>query len=161
MAGMSTFQSIPKMVRKGQPICFWPFGTLLGPSGAFWTISNEKWFFAQKHCRQTLLCPYGAKKLIFVWNGPRVSRWARKGPKLSKTSRFTISDPCGPLWTTLQCWQCLAMFVCFIGAFFETPCMYYQKFFFPPDAQFHFLLSWGISSRDTPHPSPEKHFIEQ
>ena len=29
-------------------------------------------------------------KLIFVWNGPKVSRWAKKGPILSKSSRFTI-----------------------------------------------------------------------
>ena len=29
-------------------------------------------------------------KLIFVWNGPKVYRWAKKGPKLSKSSRFTI-----------------------------------------------------------------------
>ena len=29
-------------------------------------------------------------------NGPKVSRWAKKGPKLSK--RFTTSDPFGPLW---------------------------------------------------------------
>ena len=63
MAGLSTFQSGPKgskRVRNGKPRCFWPFGTLLGPSGPFWTISNEKWFFAQKHLRQTLLCPSGA-----------------------------------------------------------------------------------------------------
>ena len=40
-------------------------------------------------------------KLIFVWKGTEVSRWAQKSPKLSKTSRLTITDPLdpfGPLW---------------------------------------------------------------
>ena len=51
-------------------------------------------------------------KLIFVWNGPKVSRWAQKGPKLSKSVYvyhfgpfWTPLDPFGPLWTTLECWQ--------------------------------------------------------
>ena len=35
-------------------------GPRLGPSGPFWTISNKNDFFAQKHLRQTLFCPYGA-----------------------------------------------------------------------------------------------------
>ena len=50
-------------------------------------------------------------KLIFVWNGPKVSRWAQKGNKLSKTSRLTISDPFGSLWTTgiLTSLTCLAI----------------------------------------------------
>ena len=41
----------------------------------------------------------------FVWNGPKGSRRARKSPKWSKISRLTISNPCGPLWTTMECWQ--------------------------------------------------------
>ena len=58
MAGLSTFQSGPKgskRVQNGQPKCFWPFGTLLGPSGPFWAISNKNWFFAPKHLRHTHL----------------------------------------------------------------------------------------------------------
>ena len=33
----------------GQPQCFWPFLTLLGPSGSgpFWTISDKNDFFPQ------------------------------------------------------------------------------------------------------------------
>ena len=34
-----------------------------------------------------------------------MSRWAQKDTILSKTSRFTISDTFGLLWTTLECWQ--------------------------------------------------------
>ena len=58
MAGLSTFQSGPKgskRVQNGQPKCFWPFGTLLGPSGPFWAISNKNWFFAPKHLCHTHL----------------------------------------------------------------------------------------------------------
>ena len=47
MAGLSIFQSGPKgskTVQNGKPRCFWPFGTLIGPSGPFWTTSNEKWY---------------------------------------------------------------------------------------------------------------------
>ena len=42
-----------------------------------------------------------------------------------KTSRFTISDPFGPLWTTLECWQAWHvwpfLFVLLVR-FFGTPC---------------------------------------
>ena len=47
--------------QNGRPNCCWSFGTLLGPFGPFWTISNKNWFFAPKHIRQTLLCSIGAK----------------------------------------------------------------------------------------------------
>ena len=68
IAGLPTFQSGPKgskRVQNGQPRCFWSVGTLLGPSGPFWTISNKKMIFCSKHFRQSLLCPVGAKKIIF------------------------------------------------------------------------------------------------
>ena len=48
MAGLSTFQSGPKGSKRDQndqPKCFWPFGTVLGPSGHFWTISDKNEFF--------------------------------------------------------------------------------------------------------------------
>ena len=64
MAALSTCQSGPKGCKRdqnGQPKCFWPFGTLLDLSGPVCTISNKNWFFALKHLRQTLLCPFGAK----------------------------------------------------------------------------------------------------
>ena len=50
--------NVPKGCKRdqnGQPKCFWPFGTLLDPSGPFWTISNKNRFFAPEHLRQTLL----------------------------------------------------------------------------------------------------------
>ena len=53
MAGLSAFQSGPKGSKRdqnGQPKCFWPFGTLLGPSGPFWAISNKNEFFAPNGC---------------------------------------------------------------------------------------------------------------
>ena len=64
MAGLSTLQSGPKGSERdqnGQPKCFWPLGTLLGPSGPFWTVSNKNWYFAPKHLCKTLYCPFGAK----------------------------------------------------------------------------------------------------
>ena len=41
------------------------------------------------------------KKLIFVWNGPKESRWAQKGHKWSKTLGLTILVPFRPFWTKL------------------------------------------------------------
>ena len=83
---------------------FWPFGTLLGPSEPFGTISNKKWFFWSKATppNPTL------NKLIFCL---KWSKSVQMGPKRSQkkiTSRFTIStllDPFGLLWTSLECWQ--------------------------------------------------------
>ena len=42
--------------------------------------------------------PFGAKKITLVWNGPKWSRWAKYGPKWSKTVRLTILDPFRPFW---------------------------------------------------------------
>ena len=98
----------PKLYKRdqnGQPKCFWPLGTLLGPSGPFWTVSNKNWYFAPKHLCQPLLCPFGAKKSFLskmVQKGPD---GPKMGPKWSKTFRLTILVPFGPFWTTLECWQ--------------------------------------------------------
>ena len=80
MAGLSTFQSGPKgskRVQNGQPKCFWPFGTLLGPSGPFWAISNKNWFFVPKHLRHTHL----GQKIHFClkssWQWLLVSFWSQ------------------------------------------------------------------------------------
>ena len=108
MAGLLTLQSGPKGPERdqnGQPKCFWPLGTLLGPSGPFWTVSNKNWYFAPKHLCQPLLCPFGAKKSFLskmVQKGPD---GPKMGPKWSKTFRLTILVPFGPFWTTLECWQ--------------------------------------------------------
>ena len=102
MAGLSTLQSGPKGPKRdqnGQPKSFWTFGTLLGPSGPFWTISNKNWYFAPKHLCKTLFCPFGAKKSFLsemVQKGPD---GPKRGPKWSKRLRLTILVPFGPLWS--------------------------------------------------------------
>ena len=51
MSGLSTFQSSPKgskRVQNDKPRCFWQFGTLLGPSWHFWTISDKNQFVTHK-----------------------------------------------------------------------------------------------------------------
>ena len=91
--------------QNGQHKSFWTFGTLLGPSGPFWTISNKNWYFAPKHLCKTLFCPFGAKKSFLsemVQKGPD---GPKRGPKWSKRLRLTILVPFGPLWTTLERWQ--------------------------------------------------------
>ena len=84
MAGLSTLQSGPKGPKRdqnGQPKSFWTFGTLLGPSGPFWTISNKNWYFAP--LQNPILSIWG-KKIIFVWNGPKGSRWTQTGSQMIK-----------------------------------------------------------------------------
>ena len=83
MAGLSKFQSGRKghiRAQNGQPRCFWPFGTLLGPSGPFGTLSNEKWFLL----KSTPAKPY------FVLMGQQIDfclKWSKSvqmGPKRSQ-----------------------------------------------------------------------------
>ena len=85
MAGLSTFQSGPKgskRVQNGQPKCFWPFGTLLGPSGPFWAISNKNWFFAPKHLRHTHL----GQKIHFCLKWPKRVQMGPKGSQMVKNT---------------------------------------------------------------------------
>ena len=104
MAGLSTFQSGPKGSKRdqnGQPKCFWSFGTLLGPSGPFWTISNKNWFFAPKHLRQTLLCQFGARISFLsemVQKGPDGPKRVPNGQKHLGWPFWSLLDPFGPLW---------------------------------------------------------------
>ena len=60
-----------------------------------------------------------------VWNGPKVSRWAQKGPKLSKKHLGlpfrTALDPFGPLWNVDK----PAMFGHFYCFFWDT--LYIQR----------------------------------
>ena len=99
------------------------------PFGPVWTLSDhfkQKMIFCLKAPPPNPTLPLRGNKSIFVWNGPKVSRRAQKGWKLSKTSRFTIFDPFGPLWTPLECWQACRvwpfLFVLLL-TFFGTPCM--------------------------------------
>ena len=102
MAGLSTLQSGPKGPKRdqnGQPKSFWTFGTLLGPSGPFWTISNKNWYFAPKHLCKTLFCPFGAKKSF-------LSEMVQKGPDWPKQDPTSI----------------LRIFM--VGPVKETPCTF-------------------------------------
>ena len=69
MAGLSTFQSGPKgskRVQNGKPRCFWQFGSLFGPSGHFWTISDKNQFVAPLKDKVGFGGGAFEQKLIFV-----------------------------------------------------------------------------------------------
>ena len=85
MAGLSTLQSGPKGSKRdqnGQTKCFWPLGTLLGPSGPLWTISDKNDFFAPNGQSRGWQSCFGAKhQFLFemVKKGP-------DGPKMVKNT---------------------------------------------------------------------------
>ena len=104
MAGLSIFQSGPKgskTVRNGKPRCFWPFGTLMGPSGPFWTTSNEKWYSLKSTSAEPNFVLMG-QQIDFCLKWPK-SVW--KGPKESQIVKNIYVRHFGLLWTTLECWQ--------------------------------------------------------
>ena len=73
---LDTFQKCPKRFKRdqdGQSKCFWPFGTLFYPYEPLWTISNKNNFFEEAPPLSIWTKPF-----IFVWNGPKWSRWAQK-----------------------------------------------------------------------------------
>ena len=118
------------------------FLTIWNPFGPIWTLFDYfKWkiIFCSKAPSLNPTLSLWGNKLLFVWNGPKVSIWAQKGPKLSKTSRFTISDPFRPLWTTLECWQaCYVwpfLFVLLVRFFWDTLFVW----------QSYFLTDWESS----------------
>ena len=88
MACLSTFQSGPKgseRVQNAKPGCFWQFGTLLGPSGHFWILSDKNKFFAR----------WGQRR---VW---RRCFWKKKVPNCQKHRGlpfWTFWGFFGPLW---------------------------------------------------------------
>ena len=76
----------------------------LGPCWPIWTLLNhfrQRWFFCPKWTKKGLAEVLGSKKSILVWNGPKGSRWAQKGPKFRKN---TLIDHFGPFWTTMERW---------------------------------------------------------
>ena len=99
----------PKVVQKGfkrdqngQPKYFWPFGTLLGPSGPFWTISNKNWYFAPKHLCHTILCPFRAKNHFLsemVQKGLEGPKRVPNGQKHLGWPFWSLLDHFGPLWS--------------------------------------------------------------
>ena len=85
MAGLSTFQRGPKgskRVQNGQPKCFWPFGTLLGPSGPFWAISNKNEFFAPNGCGGGA----SEQKINFCLKWPKMVQMGPKGSQMVKNT---------------------------------------------------------------------------
>ena len=91
MAGLSTLQSGPKGSERdqnGQTKCFWPLGTLLGPSGPFWTISDKNDFLSQMD--KVGFCRGASEQNI---------------NSCLKWSKRVQMFPFEPFWTTLQCWQ--------------------------------------------------------
>ena len=95
MAGLSKFQSGPKWSKRDQnchPKWLRPFRTLLSPSGLFRAIVYKKksMFCSGAPPPNPTLSIWG-KQFIFLWNGPKVFRWAQKGPKWSKTLGLAIA----------------------------------------------------------------------
>ena len=74
--GPKMVHSRPKMANYGRPVnvskgpkgikmanlSFFIIWNPLGPSGPFYTILNENYFFAPEHHRQSLLCPFDDSK---------------------------------------------------------------------------------------------------
>ena len=92
----------------GQPKSFWTFGTLLGPSGPFWTISNNNWYFAPKHLCKTLFCPFGAKNHFCLKWSKRVQMDPNGVPNDQKTQ----VDHFSPFWAPLDHFGALTSLPC-------------------------------------------------
>jgi len=114
-----------KVVQKGPKVSKMVNLSVFDHLGPFWAHLDHFGPFQTKIdflLRSTSATPIWGKKFIFVWNGPKGSRWAQKGPKWSKTLRLTILDPFGPFWTTLERWQaCHAWPFLVQGGPFLTP----------------------------------------
>ena len=92
--------------------------------GPLWTLLDHlkrfKWFFARKHLRQILLCPYGATNWFLSEMVQKCPDRPKKVQNFQKHLGFpfrTLLDPFGPLWNVDKP-AMLAIFVCLIGAFF-------------------------------------------
>ena len=96
------------------------FLTTWDPCGPYWTISNDSNDFLLKST---------SAKSYFVLMGQQIDfclKWSKSvqiGPKRSKIFRNISVFHFGPFWTPLDHFgmltslPCLAIFVCFIGAF--------------------------------------------
>ena len=99
---LDTFQSCPKGSKRdhGQPNCFWPFGSLLGPSGPFWTILDKNDFFAPTGQSRGWQRCFGAKyQFLFetVQKGPDGPKRVPNGQKHLGWPFCSLSGPVGPL----------------------------------------------------------------
>ena len=124
------------------------FLTIWDPFGPIWTLLDhfrKKHQFVASQERSRVWRKHFWAKIIFVWNGPKGFKWAQKGLKWSKNTEV---DHFRPFWTpldqfgTLTSMTCLAIFVCFFGAFFGT----IANFPFP---LFIILTGWKISLHES------------
>ena len=104
MAGLFTFQSSPKGSKRdknGQSKCFWPFGTLLGRSATFWTISNNSWFVCSE-------APPPNPTLSIWGKNSFLSEMIQKGPDRQKGLQMVNIwvDHFDPFWTLLDARKC-------------------------------------------------------
>ena len=81
-----------KKDRNGQPKCFRPFRTLLGPSGLFWTIVNKTYFVALVPSAKSYFVHLGQKIHLSLKGIETI--WAEKDPKL-----LTITNQQSQLWS--------------------------------------------------------------
>ena len=97
--------NIPKWskgVRNGKPRCFWQLGTLLGPSGHFWIISDKNDFFAPNGQNRVLQRCFGAKyQFLFemVQKGPDGPKRVPNVQKDLGWPFWSLLGPFGPLWS--------------------------------------------------------------
>ena len=90
-----------KRVQNGKPRCFWQFGTLLGPSGHFWAISDKNQFVAPQGQSSVWLRRFWAKNhFLFemVQKGPDGPNRVPNGQKHLGWPFRPLLDPVGPLW---------------------------------------------------------------
>ena len=112
--------ALSKGAQKGPKWSTKMFLTIWDPFGPVWTLLDHfkrKMIFCPKAPPPNPTLSFWGNKLIFVSNGTKVSTWAQKGPKLSKTSRLTLLDPFGPLWNVNKP-AMFGHFLCFIDVFF-------------------------------------------
>ena len=105
MAGLSTLQSGPKGPKRdqnGQPKSFWTFGTLLGPSGPFWTISNKNDILLWSTSAEPYFVHLGQKNHFCLKWSKRVQMDPNGVPNDQKDlcwQFWSLLDPFGPLWS--------------------------------------------------------------
>ena len=70
--------------------------SMFGHLGSFWAHLDPFRPFQTNWTNLGLLMCFGAKKSVFVWIGPKGSRWAQKGPKSPKTLMLAVLVHLGP-----------------------------------------------------------------
>ena len=81
------------------------FLTIWRHFGPIWTLLNHfrlNLIFCSKSLWPKSSLSFWGKKLSFVWNDPKESKWVQNGPKWSKTCYI---DHLGLFWTLFGHWQ--------------------------------------------------------